>query len=83
MRATLTNLSPLPREHWAVVTFSRALVANLGVECTLLCDNGARWRAVRGRTVGARTTYRVRANMGGSETMRWELIKDRKSVVKV
>lgn len=73
MRATLTNTSPLPREHWAVVTFPRPLAASFGSEATFVTDNGARFRAVRGRTVGMKTVYRIRAYLGGSETVHGSL----------
>lgn len=76
MRAILTNTSPLPREHWAVVTFPRPLAAPFGPECSFVCSNGQRFRAVRGRTVGMRTTYRVRAYMGGSQTLEGSLVNE-------
>jgi hypothetical protein len=79
MKATLTNLSPLPREHWAVVTFPRPLAASFGHECTFQTNDGQRWRAVRGRTVGMKTVYRIRAYMGGNQTVQGRLVNARHS----
>lgn len=73
MRAVLSNTSTLPREHWAAVTFPRPLAASFGHECTFVTDSGAMFRAVRGRTVGMKTVYRIRALMGGSETVQGTL----------
>lgn len=64
--ATLTNLSPLPRQHWGVVTFPEAVVAP-GVEKTLALADGRRFRMVRGATHGQRTVFRVYADLAGGE----------------
>lgn len=77
MICTLTNLSPLPRQHWCVLTLPRARAANLPSECTFYADDGRAFRAVRGRTVGLKTVYRVRAVMNGGETLRGVLHGDR------
>lgn len=77
MRTELTNVSPLPREHWAPVTFPRPLAAEFGPECTFVADSGASFRAVRGRTVGMKTVYRIRAYLGGSETVQGLLVNRR------
>lgn len=73
--ATLANLSPLPRRHWGVVTFPAELVASFGVEATFVAG-GRRWRAVRGRTHGCRTIYRVRAELTGSELTTGQLVNE-------
>lgn len=71
MRATLHNLSPVPREHWCAVTFPSLRARNvLGPEATFVLDDGRRWRATRGRTVMGKTTYRIRANMSGGQKLR-------------
>ena len=74
MRATIHNLTSLPREHWAVVTFPNSLANNFGVECTFQVDSGDSWRAVRGRSIGKKTVYRVRANLKGNQLAKGKLI---------
>lgn len=69
MRATIENLAPVAREHWGVVTFPRQLVEDFGAECTFETDQGLKWRAVRGRSQGKKTVYRIRTDMIGGETV--------------
>ncbi len=76
MRLSLDNLSSLPREAWAVVTFPTPLVANFGAECTFQTDAGVRFRAVRGRTRGMKTVYRVRALMSGHQHLEGTLLNE-------
>lgn len=67
MRATLSNVSPLPRLHWGVLTVPAALAVGFPIEASFLTEDGRRFRAVRGSTKGCRTVYRVRAALQGSE----------------
>jgi hypothetical protein len=76
LRATITNIATLPREHWVTITLPRPLAVSLGAECTFLTDTGARWRAVRGRTMGLKTVYRIRAYLGGSERVQGTLLNE-------
>lgn len=76
MRAKLVNLSPLPRSHWAVVTFPARRVEDFKVEATFLTDRGQRFRAVRGSTVGFKTVYRIQAALGGHEAIEGELVNE-------
>ena len=76
MQATIRNLSTFRRQHWATVTFPRTAVADYSVECTFITYNGMRWRAVRGRTVGNKTTYRVQVDMEGSEEINGKLANE-------
>jgi hypothetical protein len=74
MQATLTNLAPLPRSHWASVTFPRALAATFGTECTFDVADGRQWRAVRGRSIGLKTVYRIFCHIEGSQTLEGALV---------
>lgn len=70
MRCTISNLAPVRRRHWTVVTLPRAAAMKLPLECTFATEVGDRkMRAVRGRTVGNRTVYRVRAELDGNESI--------------
>jgi hypothetical protein len=73
LTTTLTNLSPLPRQHWATVTYPTNLVAAFGVECVFIRPGGQEYRAVRGSTKGGKTVYRIRAFMEGSERLTGQL----------
>lgn len=59
--ATIVNLSDLnlARTHWVAVTFPRELVKEFGNECSFRTTTNKLWRAVRGRTVGGKTVYRI------------------------
>lgn len=70
---TIANVSPLPRQHWAVLTVPRARAESMPVECTFVLDDGRRWRAVRGRSVGLKTVFRVRAFLSGNQAVRGSL----------
>lgn len=69
MLCVVENLSPLPRRCWVTVTLPRQKAAALPVECTFVLPDGRRWRAVRGRSAGCRTVYRVRCHMNGGERL--------------
>lgn len=77
MRAVLTNLSPLPRDHWATVTFPRPLAAAFGDECTFYAEDGRCFRAVRGVSKGLKTVYRIHAFMNGNEQLRGKMGPER------
>lgn len=76
MRATIANISQLPRQHWGVVTFPSMLAGSYPEEATFLADDGRAFRAVRGHTVGCKTVYRVRATLSGSELVSGTLEPD-------
>jgi hypothetical protein len=75
MKATIENLSPLPRTHWVTATVPKALGAGLKKESTFVADNDCcrKFRAVRGRKFGNSMVYRVRATLGGHERVVGEL----------
>lgn len=75
MRATLVNVSSRTRRHWAQVTFPRQAASGFGAECTFLCDDGRRFRAVRGRNRGlGATVYRIRCLMDSGEWLHGALV---------
>lgn len=74
MNCTITNLSAMKREHWCVLTLPRSRAASLPNECAVELEDGRTFRAVRGRSVGLKTTYRVRALLGGGESARGWLV---------
>lgn len=70
MRATIENLSPLPRTHWCQITFPRNTIASLPEHCSFVVDGQhRRWRAVKGRTIGSETVVYVQADIDGHETV--------------
>lgn len=76
LSATIQNLSTFDRQHWAVVTFPKEKAKDFGVECTFVTRTGMSWRAVRGVTVGGKTTYRILTDIGGSEKVAGALINE-------
>lgn len=77
MRATLVNVSSRTRRHWAQVTFPRQAASAFGVECTFVCDDGRRFRAVRGRNRGlGATVYRIRCLMDADEWVQGVLVSE-------
>jgi hypothetical protein len=74
VRATLYNLSPFPRNAWATTTFPAPLAERFGPEATFRVDDDQEWRAVRGRTIGMKTVYRIQNWMGGSEALTGTII---------
>lgn len=76
MLGTLHNLSPASRRHWTVMTLPCDAAAALPLECTALTDDGRRMRAVRGRSAGNRTVYRVRAEIDGGENVGIQIVPE-------
>lgn len=73
MQITLTNLSNEKRSTVATVTVPTESVATYGTECTFV--NGGRvFRAVKCKTQGAKTVFRIFTKMAGNETLTGELI---------
>lgn len=70
----LENQSPFSRQHWATVTIPATLGNNLREECKFVTSTGVEWRAVKGRTLGAKTTFRIYADIGGKEKVKGNLI---------
>lgn len=76
--AVIYNTSSKDRDHWVVVTFPKAIVGSFPTECGFLTDDGRKWRAVRGRTVGERVVYRVLCySMKGREAVRGTLMPEK------
>jgi hypothetical protein len=71
--ATIRNLSTFDRVHWAEVTFPSALVYDYGAECKFITETGEEWRAVRGRTLGNKTVYRIQSSLSGSSSVEGHL----------
>ena len=59
IKATIQNLSTFERDHWVTVTFPSEKVQDFGVECSFVTSMGDVWRAVRGKTTGDKTVYRI------------------------
>lgn len=74
----ITNTSPLPRRHWTsrYLTIPAAIAEDLPVELTFRADDGRRFRAVLGETIGASTAVRVLAELGGGERVTGELVPE-------
>lgn len=78
MRATLANLSPIPRTRWTVLTVPRTSATEaLPAECSFVLPDGRAFRAVRGRAVGQRIVFRVRAHLSGYEAVVGQLVGTR------
>lgn len=69
IRCSLANISPLYRRHWAVVTVPRHRATGMETECIFLTDDGREFRAVRGRSVGNKTVFRILATLQGGERL--------------
>ena len=77
-RATVYNESSLERTHWGAIPFPRHQVDTFDDECTFLCDDGRRFRAVAGRRQGMNgRVFRIAADLNGHEMVDGELINER------
>tara|TARA_R110000803_G_scaffold20201_16_gene52298 strand:- start:5488 stop:7545 length:2058 start_codon:yes stop_codon:yes gene_type:complete len=74
MILSLYNRSPLPRQHWGVVTTPSALSESLPTECTFDAGDGRKFRAVRGVDRGCKTVWRIYAHMDGHEMITGTLL---------
>jgi len=75
MIATIENLSPLPRTHWCTLTVPAADATGFAGECTFVTPQG-RWRAVRGRAMGAWVAFHVRADLQGNDKVEGQLVAE-------
>jgi len=74
MNCSVVNLSPLPRSHWGVLTVPRRRAKDLPAECTFQTVDGRQWRAVRGRSVGLKTVFRIHAHLEGNQRVDGQLL---------
>ena len=75
MEAVLVNLSPMPRQTWATVTFPHDLPGiQPSGEATFQTADGRRFRAVRGRVTRGKAVFRIHAKMTGGELVQGMLL---------
>lgn len=74
MKITIQNLALRQRDGWFQVTCPTSKVAAFAKECILIAG-GKKWRAVRGKTSGSKTVFRVLAKgINTQETLTGELL---------